>query len=108
LTKTTFHLLVSLTAQKALDKLGEEMGCKIELGRITYGNYEMRSKITVTINTPEAAPKIPSFIPIDKIVTYGGVQYQVTGYKPSSRKYPVVVKRVRDGKGFRLSLSAIK
>lgn len=100
-----------IEVQNALDKLGKEMGCKITMGRITYGEYEIRSKIEVVVESEralkETAPVLPSGITMGKKVTYGGVEYTVVGYKPRSNKYPVVVQR-RDGRKFKLTLAACR
>ncbi len=96
-----------LDFQNALNRIGEQFGVKILLGNINYLDHEIKSKVTITIDSPAAAAKaverVPSFVEIGKKIIIGGVEYVVSGYKPRSNKYPVCVKRVRDGKGFKVT-----
>lgn len=93
--------------QNALNEVGRKFGCKIKLGNINYLDHEIKSKVTITIDSPEAdakaIPHVPSFVPMGKKITLHGVEYIVTGYKPRSFKFPVCVKRVRDNKGFKMT-----
>ncbi len=97
--------------QTALNAVGEKFGCKIKLGNIGYLDHEIKSKVTITVNTPEAqnalaakaVVRIPSFVPIGKRITLQGVEYIVSGWKPRSHKFPVQVKRVRDNRGFKIT-----
>lgn len=47
---------------------------------------------------------------LDKTITYGfgGEQYTIIGLSPRRSKYPIVAKRVRDGKTILLTVSGVK
>lgn len=40
---------------------------------------------------------------LGKVIKIDGERYEITGLSTRSRKYPIIVKRVRDGKPFKLT-----
>jgi hypothetical protein len=45
---------------------------------------------------------------LGKVITHNGEQYTITGLTQRGGKFPVTVNRVRDGRGFKLSLDGVK
>ena len=99
--------------QAELNKVGEEIGCKIDLGNIRYSDNSATSKITVSelidgnAMTPEAEAflmlchlhglaKDDLFRPFMK----DGVEYKIIGYKSRATKKPFQIMRIIDSKQY--------
>ncbi len=106
--------------QKALDRVEEMYGVKVSVGNIRFDNLSFTAKINAHITDPENAKSFEEnqfsqyafmfgFKPEDfnKEVTFGyGKRGTLVGFKPTSRKYPVLV-RTKDGKTYRCPTSAV-
>lgn len=87
----------------ALKPLADQLGLKINLGSITYGEFNLRGKLEVTVNTPEAQESlIPSWVPINKSVSFNGSIFTITGYRERSFKYPIIATKKSDGRSYKL------
>ena len=100
--------------QKAADEIGKEMGVKMTVPSARFGNTDARFRIeakdlaAVQAESTEEE-KFKTFAkwqglePEDfgKPFSIHREQYEVCGLKPGRGKYPVLAKRIRDGKVFK-------
>jgi len=102
----------------ALKTVEERYGVTFNLGRITYGSDNLRAKLTGALtsavgtdNSMEAQLIIGlkeyghryglSIKDAKKVFSASGKQFVFMGIKPSSKKYPLIVKRIEDGKMYK-------
>jgi hypothetical protein len=93
----------------------EEIGAKLAKSRGVYTAETFKLTLEFQIDAPETGQKLferecgaVGLKPTDfgREVTWNGDKFKVTGVAPRSRKYPVLVKRASDGKGFKLPARA--
>lgn len=103
----------------ALKVVEERYGITFDLGRITYGSDNLRAKLVGTLTSAVSGAENGFEVQLlmglkshgfrfgltekdyKKIFSSTGQPYIFMGIKPSSKKYPLVVKRVSDGKMFK-------
>jgi len=111
--------------QAALDEVAKKHGLVIRMDPGKFTSQDYFGKFTATLNQQDkslladadrtyyetVAPKLGIDIkkfPFGKVVEYGRDRYQITGLQPGSKKFPIKVMRVRDGKdGFGLPLHVV-
>ncbi len=102
--------------QNVLDEYGEKKGIQIELGHIRFDDTSFTSKIKVIMaENNEKAEKIEWDKVCDlfnlkkedygKIVDLTGEKYKLVKIKPKSRKYPLVVEKMENGKRYKYKLN---
>ena len=103
-----------------LKDFGEKYGLTISIGdaRFTKGNAAFKVQLATTgsdgtVNTQEAENfKLnahqfglkPEHLNAE--ITYLGRKYKLVGLSPKSTKFPLIVERIPDGKGYRMPLYA--
>ena len=103
-----------------LKDFGEKYGLTISIGtaRYTKGNAAFKLQLVTTcsdgtVNTQEAENfKLnahqfglkPEHLNAE--ITYLGRKYKLVGLAPNSIKFPLIVERIPDGKGYRMPLYA--
>lgn len=118
---------VRLTREKlqgALQKLEVELGCVVRVGNATFDRdgTNCTFKIDMSVVNDGGVPQTRQMSNFRSLaVLYGlkpedlgtqftisGETYLITGASPKSSKYPIIGKRVRDGKSFKFSSYAVK
>ena len=109
---------VDKAIEDALKQVEQQFGISINVGGGSLSDHEFTTKLTVrTGDGSDAARKqfeLYAFrfglndSDFGKTFTAQGEQYQVTGIKPRSRKYPVIAKNVRTGVDYKFPASMIK
>lgn len=106
--------------EEALKDLGEKHGVVFSVGSANFLPTVATFKLEVatkaedgTVNTKDAENfrslcYLYQLRPehLHKLLTFNGTQYKLVGLNPRSGKYPLIVERVSDGKGFKLHSSA--
>jgi len=100
--------------QSNLDSLGKIYGISFKLGTIRYDSNTFGVKVSGALVKP--GESIDSVTFVSKCRKYGlkptdlgreffsnGERYNITGIKTANRKYPILGKRVSDGKKFKFS-----
>ena len=107
--------------EEQLKHLEAELGIKIRVGNASFSANNATFKLELTsINedgsvVPREEAQFLEFCAavglkredLGKVIAYAGNAYKITGLNLRSAKYPIMVKRVTDGKGFRLSKEAV-
>lgn len=88
-----------------------DTGIKFDLGRFTYTDNEFRGKLTATIKnadgtTPTVA--VPEWLNVVSRIIFQGDTFEITGYNTHRMKYPVLARRLRDGREFALPRTAVR
>ena len=120
--KSDMDKLQSLVV-KSLDKLLGTIGLGIAVERVEIGNG-MSMSISLTIAAKNSEGRVvtpaeadykrfaPHFkLPLDsfnKVFTYRGIAYRISGLTTSRPKYPVNAERVRDGKPFKFTSDIVR
>ena len=114
-----FDYVTARTFQKRLDEkmkeLEAEFGIKIEVANAKYDGTEFTGWLKATATDAkkaEFARWAPHFglepDDLGRTTLFLGKHYEITGIAPNADKYNIEVKRVRDGKPFRLTASSVK
>jgi len=103
--------------QAALEKVSEELGWKLSLGSCKYSSVaEFKLEAAPIGDTGEAVSKVAEdfkklarvygFKPEDlgRQFQYGGYRFELLGLNIKYRKYPVLAKRIQDGKQYKLPI----
>ena len=115
--------------QATLDSIGKANGICLTLGNIRFDRGQFRTKLTAYVvpdgvnptSDPQAiremsyadawrrqAPFYGFLLEhLGKTVTHNGSRYTIAGLKPTSRKYPIMMKR-DDGKMFKFPEYTVK
>lgn len=118
--RTTCRLIGS-KVEEVLNKLGDELGVKFSYKGGTYGDTNLTMKIEVAtvssdgvINSREAESfkQLAHFYglkeeDLNAPIMVRGEKYIITGLKARSGKFPILVKRERDGQGFKLPVESV-
>jgi len=125
-TKDNLKNVVRPAIQAALDKVGAEYGMKIALGNISFGQFEFKASVKTTIESSAAKEeaKNKEIREFNEYASYlgfkssvlgceftslmSGGRFRIVGVKMSSRKYPILAKRLEDGKVYKFSATFIK
>lgn len=100
--------LIRAKINAALKGVSEELGCKMELGNISFEEHQFTVKLTVTNNSHQAtAQLIPSWVPVGKTIEFNGKQFIITGYNARKNKYPIIATELRSNKSYILPKRAV-
>lgn len=111
--------IVRAKMDEVLSVLEEEIGVHAEVGHISYQAQNATVKVEISvlgdggeIVTKEATAyddrrEMHGLPERGATFSYMGETYKITGLKPRSRKYPVMVERA-DGKGFKFPIAIVK
>lgn len=119
--RTTLKWLRPLIV-KALEPLSEELGIQLKLGNATFSitNFTFKLEGALqnsdgTFDTKEREDfKSHAFMyglkatDLDKEFEYERDTYTIVGFKPRSTKYPILGKRVSDGKIFKFPVHTVR
>ena len=84
---------------QALAKLNDtfkHLGLTVEMGRSTYYAEGHKVDFKFSVSIPEKAEAASNNFEIGHKFQYGGENYEVTGYNPRAKKYPVKIRRLSD------------
>lgn len=104
---------------KALEGVAKEHGVTVSMRGGSLDTSECVFKFAVKANSPEASAanaENQSMIlyalglegALGKRFSFRGTEYEVTGGSLGRHKFPVMAKRVSDGKGFKFPIAAVK
>ena len=111
--------------EQALAELGKEYGLAFAIGSMRFDATSFKTTLTAQIvggevqgNGKDEINKANFIRHCDevglqasdfgKIINYAGHEYKITGLKPRSYRFPVLVQRQPDGKGFKLPIDAVR
>ena len=102
--------------EKALNEMGQKFGLTFSLGTITFTEDDLKVQIRgiSTENGGKSAMELdwdrfkgryPELARVEIGAQFRNDKgvYQIVGLKPRNRKYPVIAKRLSDGKQFKFS-----
>ena len=99
----------------AVKAIGAEFGLDISLGNARFETGEFSAGMTATAKSAKAADFARmaahyGFVPTDlgRRTLFRGRYYEITGFNPGAPKYAVSVKRLPDGKVFRMPVELVK
>lgn len=108
--------MISSRIERTLAKLGEELGVEFRTSGGTYASTELDVRVKGRIagldpaQTEEGkawAWNAPMFglvkDGVGRRFTWGGDEFEVTGWKTSRPKFPVLARRVLDGREFKFT-----
>ena len=114
--------LLATEIEEAVQSVAKKHGIQIKRGRGVYGGANATLKLEIAtmgtggqVQTREAEDfklyaKLYGMEADDlgkEFTDFDGEVYKITGFKPRSRKYPVLVERC-DGKGFKMPVARVK
>jgi len=113
--------MISNDIEKALGDVANKYNVVINRGNASFTSDNMTLKLNVStigndgnVMTKEATDfnTYASMNGVTKslgdIITHGGHNYKLVGWKPRSKKYPVLVEKITTGKKFKFSISLVK
>jgi hypothetical protein len=114
--------LLRTSMQAALAPIEAQFGIKIHVGNASFSADNAKFKVDLStigdggvVNSRErssfeALAELYDLDPkmLDQSILYGGTEYVVTGLNTRRSKYPVIARRVRDGKSFCLPGDGVK
>ncbi len=106
--------------ETAVKPLAKELGVVIDLGNCTFQTSNCRFQLKVAVLDPNGKPiteeidsfrsnaKLFGFEPADlgKEFTFQGRSYTICGFKPKSRKYPVIAQS-DNGKNYKFACRTV-
>lgn len=111
----------SMAVEDALQDVAKEFGVNVEMGNGSFQGTSYTLKVVASVIASDGSVLSPDATAFKRMATmYGlreddlgsifqsrGEEYVVTGMRPRSRKYPVMVERVKDGKAFKFSAPVV-
>jgi hypothetical protein len=107
----------------AVAKLEKQYKVEIGIGNISYTDQSFTSKLKVTKTVTSTGKKTSmaqvefnnlcvrfGFTPKDfkKKFSYNGSEFELTGFKPRSPKFPIIATKISDGGSYKLPRRAIQ
>ena len=107
----------------AVAKLEKQYKVEIGIGNISYTDQSFTSKLKVTKTVTSTGKRISGaevefgnfckrfgLEPKDfkKKFSYNGSQFELTGFKPRSPKFPIIATKISDGGSYKLPRRAIQ
>jgi len=113
--------LMRVEMTKALDKIGKEFGLAFEIGRITFDHNSFKASVEGALTSTPGESKLA----IDfrkncfkyglKETDLGSVfknasleRFEIIGAKPRNRKYPIIAKKVSNGKEYKFTTLSVQ
>lgn len=114
--------LIRREMEAALKPVAEQFGVQIKYlgGRFNDSNFETRFEVAVKDSDGRAVTRMAlhfkqcavlyGFAPEDlgRKFRHAGVPFEIIGLNPDAPKYPIIAKRVRDGKQYRFTPDVVK
>jgi hypothetical protein len=114
--------LVRAALEKALPEIGKQLGMHLSIqggGSFCPDNVTYKVQAAVIGASGQALTKEASAFKLyaksygldpsdlNKTIKYAGTEYEIVGCKPRSYRFPIMAKRTKDGRGFKLPADAV-
>ncbi|MBC8421942.1 MAG: hypothetical protein H8E03_00820 [Pelagibacteraceae bacterium] len=113
--------MISSDIEKALGDVATKYNVEIKHGNASYGSENMSLKLKVStigndgsVMTKEATDfnTYASMYGITKslgdVINYMGGEYKIVGFKPRSKKWPVIVEKLNHGGRYKFPVDIVK
>lgn len=115
--------IVSDKVEAALQAVANEFGVQIKTKGGTYASdgtsFNLKLEMSVIVDGKAVSPAVSDFNRYkdvlefgfdlgEQFVSYDGVAYVVSGYKPRAQKYPVLAKSMANGKTYKFTLKEVQ
>jgi len=101
---------------EALKAIAEKHGLDIKVGNMTYTADDINVKVTLRLDDAESPlvkayntyKDLENLPPINTIISVNGKKIKVVGYNTRARKYPIVIKDVKNHQEYKISAEQLR